>query len=322
MLLVRFLPALLLLACTACAPGAPGPDRVFVSNEQANVVHVLDGTTGRSEGALKTGRRPRGLAVSPDGSILFVAASESDRIELWDTRTLRHLRDFTHISDPERIALNPDGTRLYTASEDTSGAIEIDVTTGHVLRTIRVGPEPEGIGVSPDGRTIAVTSEVASVVHLVSARSGRRDVPVDTRPRDVIFRGRELWVSSELRGTIRIFHLPDASPLATIDLSAAQPDREFVQAVEMKASRNGQRMYVALGRGDAVAEIDADRRRVLRVFPSGHRTWGIALSPDGKRLYAAAGLSGDLTIVDLATGRTARTVALGGKPWTVLAVNR
>jgi YVTN family beta-propeller protein len=129
-------------------------------------------------------------------------------------------------------------------------------------------------------------------------------------------------VSSEQRGTISIFDTATRRIVATVDLVAAFPDLETVQAVEMEATRDGKRAFVAMGRGDRVAEIDPATLKVVRSFPTGHRTWGIGLSPDEGRLYAASGLSGEVTIVDLADDRVSRTLKLGGKPWTAQAAPR
>ena len=85
---------------------------------------------------------------------------------------------------------------------------------------------------------------------------------------------------------------------------------------------NYTRLLVAMGRSDRVAEINPATLRIVRSFPTGHRTWGIALSPDDRRLYAASGLSGTLTIVDLDANRVLHTVQLGGKPWSAVAVPR
>src|SRR5688500_10223538 len=104
------LPGLLLVCLTACqGEPEPGPDLVLVSDEEADVIHVVDGRSGRVERRLGTGERPRGLALSPDGRTLYVAASDSDRIEVWDPRTQRLLRVYAAGSDPERFAIAPDG---------------------------------------------------------------------------------------------------------------------------------------------------------------------------------------------------------------------
>jgi PQQ-dependent catabolism-associated beta-propeller protein len=310
----------------ASCSSPPGPDRVFVSDEAQDVVHVFDGVSGRSEGTLATGKRPRGLALSPNQRVLFVAASNSQRIELWDVRTLAHLRDIASGSDPERIALSPDGRTVYAANEDRSTVSFIDVGSGRVIREVAVGPEPEGIGVSPDGRLVVVTSEVANTAHLIDTRSGALldNLLVGSRPRDVRFLkgGRELWVSSEQRGTISVFELPSRRMLRTIDLVAAFPNLTTVQAVEMEVTPDERRVLVAMGRGDGVAEIEPVSGNVVRRFPTGHRTWGIGFSPDRARLYAASGLTGSATIIDLETNKVTHTVKLGGKPWTAEAAPR
>jgi len=320
------LPLLLMLMLAACGAAPPGNDRVFVSDEGANVVHVLDGSTGAVEGVLRTGRRPRGMALSPDRTLLYIAASDADRIEAWDPKRLRKLRDIASGSDPERLILSPDGQTIYAANEDKSAVSFIDVPSGKVVREIRVGPEPEGIGVSPDGTLLIATSEVASVAHFIDVPSARvvANLPVGSRPREVLFLkdGREAWVSSEQRGTIHVFDTAARRQTRVIDLVDAFPDLDDAQAVELERTRDGRRAFVAMGRGDRVAEIDPETYRVVRSFPTGHRTWGIALAPDERRLYAASGLSGTMTIIDLVDNRVIDTIDLGGKPWTAEAIAR
>src|SRR5438270_587449 len=92
---------LLLLSC-----GRPhqmrSNDIVFVSNE-TNHVELLDGATGKIEGELTTGPRPRGMAFSPDRKTFYVAASNANRIEAWDVRTRKLLRYYGSGTDPERF---------------------------------------------------------------------------------------------------------------------------------------------------------------------------------------------------------------------------
>ena len=147
---------------------------------------------------------------------------------------------------------------------------------------------------------------------------------VGTRPRDVLFLkgGKEIWVSSEQRGTISVFDAATRRVIYTIDLVPAFPDLETVQAVEMEVTRDGKRAFVAIGRGNQVAEIDPASWKVVRHFPTGERNWGLALSPDDRRLYAVSGLSGDITIIDLGNNQVLRRVKFAGKPWGVEALAR
>jgi YVTN family beta-propeller protein len=165
---------------------------------------------------------------------------------------------------------------------------------------------------------VICTSESASLVHFIRAADGRlvQSVLVGTRPRDARFSpdGRRLWVSSEARATVAVFDTATRRMIRTVDFED-DPISPDVQAVGLAMTRKGDRLYVGLGRGDHVAEIDTASGRILRYFRVGHRTWGVALSPDERRLYAANGLSGDVSVIDLKSGRTVATVKVGGRPW-------
>jgi len=126
----------------ACSRAPQSTDTVFVSDEAGGVT-LLDGATGRIEGHLATGPRPRGMAFSPDGKIFYVAASKADRIEAWDVRTRRLVKTYGSGTDPERFAISPDGRTAFIASEDHSAVTFLDLKTGRITREVKVGPEPE-----------------------------------------------------------------------------------------------------------------------------------------------------------------------------------
>ena len=315
---------LLALTLSTCTRPQPSNDTVFVSNEGSSQVTMIDGATGRIEGQLATGPRPRGIELSADGRTLYVAASNADRIEAWDVATHRRARAFGSGTDPERFAISPDGKTAYIANEDDSAVSFLDLAMGTIVREVKIGPEPEGIGASPDGKLVVATSETANLAHFIDARTGELldSVPVGTRPRFVLFLdgGRTVWVSSEQRGTISVFDAATRRIVRTIDLAQSFHIPEPIQAVEMRATRHQRRVFVAMGRSNRVAELDPKSYTMVRSFPTGERTWGIALSPDEKRLYAVSGLSGTMTIVDLVTNKVRQTVMLGGKPWGAVAV--
>src|SRR5438309_9099892 len=130
-----------LIALASCSQRPmPSNDLVFVSNEAGGVT-MLDGATGKVEGELATGPRPRGMAFSPDSEIFYVAASTANRIEAWDVRSHRLLRTYGSGTDPERFALSPDGGTAYIANEDHSAVSFLDLHSGRIVREVRVGPD-------------------------------------------------------------------------------------------------------------------------------------------------------------------------------------
>jgi PQQ-dependent catabolism-associated beta-propeller protein len=306
--------------------GHRGP-AVFVSNEQSNVIHVIDAETLEERDRVDIGKRPRGMVVSPDGKTLYVAVSNDNRIAAVDIATGRITGHLPSGPDPETIAVSPDGRMLYVANEEDSLLSFTDVATRKVVREVVVGGEPEGTAVSPDGRTIVQTSESASMAHLVDSATGEvvDNLLVDTRPRYVAFTpdGREFWVSSEVRGTVTMFDTATRARRGRIDFQQAlkgeRPADRAIQPVAIAFTRDGRRAFVALGRAKLVAEVDPATFAVRRTFDVGWRAWNLALSPDETKLYTANGLSGDMSVVDLAANRVVATVKLGGKPWGVVA---
>ena len=76
--------AVLALGVASC--GAPPAARhtAYVDDEQANVVHVIDGATAKEVARIPVGARPRGMALSHDGRQLYVAAGNANRIDVVD----------------------------------------------------------------------------------------------------------------------------------------------------------------------------------------------------------------------------------------------
>lgn len=93
---------------------------MFVSDEQANVVHLVDGAGDRLVGDIPIGRRPRGMVVSPDGRRLYVAVGKDDDIAVVDLSTDKVVDHLPSGPDPERFAVSPDGRDLYVANENDS----------------------------------------------------------------------------------------------------------------------------------------------------------------------------------------------------------
>ena len=308
--------ALLLLALL---PMPARADTVFVSDEQADRIHVLRMPQGGRVASWEIGQRPRGMRLSADHRTLYVATSEDNRIATIDTRTGKLGAPLPSGPDPERFALSPDGSRVYVANEDDAKVSIVDRAGARILAEVDVGAEPEGMAASPDGRWIICTSETSSVVHFIDAARHLLvdSVPVGTRPRDAVFSpdGRWLWVSSEMRGTVSVFDMRTRRIVRTIDFNTDPGAPMPAQAVGIALTPDYDRAFVALGRGNHVAEVDPASGRIVRYFPVGQRTWSVALSPDGKRLYATGGLSGDVTVVDLVANRPLKTISLGGRPW-------
>lgn len=330
----------LVLATVLAGCGEPKPVsappagyNVYVTNERADSVSVIDGATGQVTSTLAVGKRPRGLAVSADNKSLYVAVSGSpiagpgvdesklpppdknaDGIVVVDLRSGKVVTTVRGVSDPEQVAVAPDG-RMFVASEDTGKAVVFD-PAGKLLAEIAVGEEPEGVNLSPDASQAWVTSEADSTVTVIDTRTLKvvGSVVVGARPRNTAFSpdGRRAYVAGEADRVITVIDTRSFEILNRVTLPG--PD---LRPMGLAVSPNGSRLYVSMGRGGEVVALEAASLSMAGSAKVGARPWGIALSPDGRTLYSANGPSGEVTAIDTATMTVRNTIKVEAGPWGV-----
>lgn len=290
---------------------------------------------------IEVGKRPRGLVLSRDGKLLYVAVSgmpkcpppisdeecaklprdrQADGIAVIDTAALKQLRRFGGVSDPERVELSRDGRQLFVSDEDAARLTVLDGAGGAVRARVRVGREPHGVRASADGRWVLVTSEGDNSVSILDARSHavRHTVSVGARPRDLAFApdGRSAFVPGEADASLYRITLPSGTPVTRV-LQFRKEARPMGVALDAGHGR----LYVSTGRGGSVAVIAPRAGTLESEIAVGGRPWGIALSPDGQRLCTANGPAGDVAIIDTNTLTVLGKVKAGHGPWGV-AVGR
>ncbi|HPE37493.1 MAG TPA: TrmH family RNA methyltransferase, partial [Spirochaetales bacterium] len=132
------------------------PDgRVFVSNWLSETVSVLDGE-GTRLASLKARSIPRGLALSADGSILYVANFGDGTIEVFDAAGYERLDVWYDGSDGEprggakrHLVLDKAAGRLYASDMARGSVFVLDLESGKHVAEIAVGPKVNTIALSP-----------------------------------------------------------------------------------------------------------------------------------------------------------------------------
>ncbi|MET0591199.1 MAG: hypothetical protein ABW133_00765 [Polyangiaceae bacterium] len=88
----------------------------IVAHRGADTVGFINRETGVLEDSLWVGDEPTGLAVSPDGSKLYVSLPTSRQIAVIDIATRSVSARIDVGADPRALALSPDGKKLFVAS--------------------------------------------------------------------------------------------------------------------------------------------------------------------------------------------------------------
>lgn len=313
------------LAALAAAPAFAG--KAFVSNERGNTISVVNTETWEVETEFFGGNRPRGITVSPDGTKLYVCASDDNIVRVFDTETYEELPSLPSGPDPELFIIEPSGKRLYIANEDDNLVTVTDTETRTVLAEVPVGVEPEGMGMSPDAKWVVNTSETTNMAHFISTEDYtiKYNVLVDQRPRYAQYTadGTRLYVSSEIGGTVTVMDIaetgePTVIKKLTFEVPGVLP--EWLQPVGVKVTSDGSRVFVALGPSNRVAVVDGETLEVLDYILVGQRVWQLDFTPDEKYLLTTNGNSNDITVIDVEKEEAIKSVQVGQQPWGVVTI--
>jgi YVTN family beta-propeller protein len=182
-------------------PSTPGypDDQSYSSTDEAIAIHgdtlyfadagdsqvaVINAATLSSEHDnpaetdINVGLFPQALAVSPDGSQVWVAdtgpqtsASSPSGVDVIDTSTNTVIAKLPLKGAPSQVAFSPDGTRAYVV---TNNGLWVYSTKDRRLIT-QVGGIgiPRGIAASPDGKTVYVTDTTGNSVKVIDVATGR-----------------------------------------------------------------------------------------------------------------------------------------------------
>jgi YVTN family beta-propeller protein len=312
---------------------------IYVSVEDGGDVVVVDVDRAEVTARIPVGKRPRGVKLSRDGKLLYVALSGSpkggpgvdesklpppdraaDGVGVVDLATRKLLRVLQTGQDPESFDLSLDGHTLYVSNEETAEMTVVDLVGGAVKRRVPVGKEPEGVALRPDGKVVYVTSEEESVVVAIDTvtLSELRRIPTGPRPRSIVFtqNGRSAFVTDEFGAEVTVIDAVKHKPAGSIKIVAKAKTVLGPRPMGAVLSPDGKQLFVSNGRGESVAVIDVAKRKLVRMIDGvGARPWGIGVSPDGKRIFTANGPSDDVSIIDVATGTVEKRVKVGGLPW-------
>ena len=311
--MIRLTALLTLLSTTAMA------GEIWVTNEKDDTISVISTETLEVIQTYDTGERPRGIIFSKDYSRVYICASDSNAVQVMDPNSGEILHELPSGDDPEQFVLHPNDRHLYIANEDDAITTVVDTETRKVIAQIDVGVEPEGMAVSPDGKIAITTSETTNMAHWIDTETQElfANTLVDSRPRHAEFikDGAEMWVSSEIGGTITVFDTASQSEKAKIEfeVQGVHPDR--VQPVGFEFTAGDTHAYVALGPSNHVAVVNADTYEVEDYILVGRRVWHMDFNADRSLLFTTNGVSGDVTVIDVAKREAIKSIKVGRFPW-------
>lgn len=293
---VKVLPALVLATVALTAPGrAQNPDYlVWVASEATDRIALvrfspLPTPRARVEREITIGLLPtdpdgpHGLAVSPDGRLLFVTTAHGQPFGfLWklDAASGQVAGRVELGNFPATLQLTPDGAFAFVVNFNLHGDIVPSsvsvVATGEMLEIARIPTctMPHGSRLNPQG-----TKQYSACM------MDDEIVEIDARTFAVA----------------RRLHLGDSAH--TAHHSPRTAHQGFCSPTWVQPSADGARAYVACNKSSEILEIDVARWVVARRLHAGDGVYNLAVTRDARLLIATNKRAQSVSIIDLAAWR-------------------
>lgn len=248
----------------------PPPDRA------ADGIGEIDVATARLTRILKVGTDPEQVAVSADGTRLFVANEDAAVATVYDLKADAVIKTVAVGPEPEGVTVTPNGREVYVTSEEAGEVYAIDTSTFQILSRISVGHRPRSVGFLPDGSHGFVTLENDSAVAVIDGRKRTFEQRIQlgdpaARPMGVAVdpAGQAIYVTTGRFGKLVVID-PSTRALAG---SIAVGERPWGIAV----TPDGNVGFTANGPSNDVSVVDLKKKTVIKKIPVGERPWGVAV---------------------------------------------
>jgi YVTN family beta-propeller protein len=115
---------------------------------------------------------PGELAISADGSKLFIVCERSDELRVIDTRTGNLLRAIPVGHIPRGVTLSADEKLIFVANSWDDTISVIDGQTLKVVRSIKVSGEPISIAVDHASKTLFTANRISNDISVIDLGTG------------------------------------------------------------------------------------------------------------------------------------------------------
>ena len=156
--------------------------QAFVSNTDSNTVAVIELATGDTK-LIRTGARPQGSVLSPDGRLLYVVNTGGNQINIIDVDKKEIIGNIQTGKGPGRIKITPDGKTLVYNLQFEPGVGFADVESSKQVAVVQLSGRPLSLTMTNDGKRAFAGIQDQNKVCFISVPERKIELIVDT-PKD------------------------------------------------------------------------------------------------------------------------------------------
>jgi YVTN family beta-propeller protein len=264
--------------------------------------HGPAGHEGGQHVTIQVGRTPHSVAISHDGSRVYVTHFLTGSVSVIDTVDNSVTATFALSPGLYGVAVSSDDAFIYVANQDSGFVHRIDAINGAKGISAGIGAKPYGLASSPQGKLYAACPlddaiEVldASVKNVARIRDADFSVALATSPE-----GSRLYASNYFSATVSVIDLAGVNA----DISSHRANVEAKISVKnapygLAVSSDGSRLFVAHFQSeDLVSIIDTSSLQLIEELHVGNGpVRGVAVAPDNSRLYVTNYFSESISVI-------------------------
>ena len=140
--------------------------RILQSNNAGNTHHIIDPAINKVVGVIKGCPHAHNISVHPDGLYYYCANEQDKTVDVFDTKTLKLVRQIPLSERPNKLAVNKKHRKIYVAivsrmakpigpGFQSTGALAavvdvIDIATHTVIKSVPVHSTVHNVFITPD----------------------------------------------------------------------------------------------------------------------------------------------------------------------------
>lgn len=306
------------------ASAQSGTHTLWVTLGDSDKLVEVDPYTFRELRRIKVDEKVHGLAISTDGTKVYVCSDKTGMFQVVDVKQGRVVAQIPIGRDPNQMTLTKDGRFAYVPMRGEAKVAVVQLDPLRLIKKLDAKAGPHDAYTSPDGKRIYVGNQFGreitvidpatqTVLHHITTADGVRPI----RPASD---NRTLYVAlSNLIGfvvvdvqqqkvtrTVKLDTFPTGVPIPyrdtwTHDVALAQNERE---------------LWVTDDVNDLLRVVRLSDMKEVAQIRTGHFPHWFAMRPDGRVLFTSLWFSDAVAVVDVANRRIIRNIQfeLGSGP--------
>ena len=305
--MTQLLSSLAGLLIATALPAQTADLSLWVTLGDSDQLVEMDPFTYRELRRITVDSKPHGLAISADGSRVYIASDKTGNFQVIDAPSGRNTGTIPIGNDPNQMTLSKDGRFAYVPMR---GESKIAVVQLDPLRLVKKLPSPAGphdAYTSADGTRIYVGAQFGTGIVVIdpATQSALHTIPTSAgvRPLEPSEDGKTIYVAlSKLLGFVVVDPATRRETrrveLGTLPEGMPQPYRD-TWTHGLQLANGGRELWLCDDINDLIRVIRLSDMKEVAQIRTGHFPHWFAMRPDGRVVFVSLWFSDAVAAIDV-----------------------